>query len=711
MLYRLWIVCLILPALAASEQFAPDLREQTNRAAWLGLVNPTDSALDVTVKGYSADGEHLTNLTLTLPAWGKVEYSTAELHSASNESKPETPLAWARISSPGLPVGYVRYAGTAPRWMTIAPLARTAGAELWVPQIAAGTFAPKTVLVNTGAAAGTATSAPTNATDAETTDQTGAEVPDFGVALGQAELNYGALYAKPEQLAWDHLRGAELAMTGLQFLGTDASNPDRGAAWVLPRTPSRRLVVGPLLPLRAGGWNKVVLINTNQTELRVDITPHYSWYGQPPYDFTYQSQPYTIVLATGERRELDIDHPDQQSLPAVADWLELQSYDGGLLGYQLFGRTGQTTVSAVDIDGAPGSNRVLPHLVSNATLSTTISIVNTSEREGNGYITGYTSQGQAIASTNLPRLRAYEKRDYTMEQLFANRAGEVAWALVRNTNGHLVAHSVTSRRDRTALMGFSAVPTIATTEEPLYAADMERHLIGNLFALGWAPVTYTNAGEVYEEGYYGDIVYPGKFFIEDAFNGDTGYFYLGYEPYHSANPLAVPYGLTERVALTSPYIEVPLYGTWYLNYRMRFHNPQDAQWESRYGLMWREEGSEDWHWFGVSGRNLLEPDDALADCWVDIEWRNLIVTVTGWYPMETMLPPETAGKRIQVAYYYDHQPKSTADHAPWMFMDSIRIVPKANPWALHYVWGQGTLTPADLAAFDDNFPLPPPVTP
>ncbi len=711
MLYRLCLgFALLLPALAASEQFAPDLREQTNRSLWLGLVNPSGSALDLTFEGYSADGRILTTFAVTLPAWGKVEYSASELHSASNESKPEDKLAWGRISSPGLPIGYVRYLGSAPRWMTIAPLARAAGSELWVPQIAAGSFAPKTVLVNTAATDGAATSQPSRL-PGETAAQPPAELPNFGTALGQADFRYGDLYAKPEQLAWDHLTGTQLAMTGVQFLGASQSNHDRGAAWILPRTPSRRLVAGPLFPLRQGGWNKLVLINTNQTDLRVDITPHYSWYGQPPYDFTYETQTFTITLAAGERRELDIDQPQLQTLPAVADWFELQSYDGGLLGYQLFGRTGSEAVSAVDIDGAPGSNRVLPHLVSDTTLTTTLSIVNTIAREGYGTFTGYTRQGLVVPSITLPRLRGYEKRDYTMEQLFGSRASEVAWALVRNTNGHLVAHSVTSRRDRTALMGFSALPTVVTTDEPLYAADMERRLIGDLYDLGWQPISYTDSGRVIEEGRYGDIVYPGDFFIEDAFNGESGYFYLGYEPYHSGNPLADPRGLTERAALLSPFIEIPAYGTWYLNYRMRFHNPQDAQWESRYGLKWRIEGSDTWHWFGVSGRNLLEPDDALADCWVDIQWRNLFVTVTGWLPMEVTLPPETAGKRIQVAYYYDHQPKSPADTAPWLFIDSIHIDGKIDPWALHYVWGQGTLTPADLAAFDDNFHLPPPVTP
>lgn len=714
-MHRFWIyafVLLTLPLCAGTTQYATDLRTDSGTNAWLGFVNPTDAAMTVIITGFTETGAPIGAKEVILPAYGSYEGAAASFFGNT--------IAWATVTSDGVPVGYTRYAGSGNTWISAAPLSRTSGDVLWVSQLnnSLEGFTPTTVLVNTTGNQGSATAEPNVLASS---DKVGSHVfneddgtvtlEDFGAPYSQGELDYAAAFAKPLDLTWDTITATDIHITGMQHL----ADGDARAAYHLPRTPARRMVLGLQQPLREGMWNKLVLVNTNQSPLRVEITPHYSWYGTPPYDFTYQTEPDTLILDPGERRVINVDEHTQQSIPAVADWYEVQAFDSGLLGFQLFGTEAGNAVGAVETEHQPGSKRVLPYVVTSSDLLTDITLINTSEAKSRGRLMGYDSNGNLRANVPVPDLRAYEQRTFTTEEVFGDNASAVTWVTVLNSTGHLATQSVTYRRDYSAMSGLAGVATIAHTDESLFSASVEQFDITDFRGQGWRETHFTDAGEMVFvqswESANGDAVKPGEFWVENAFDAEGGYFYLGYEPFHSQNWAARSFGITERVALVSPYIEIPQHGDWFLNYRMRFHNPEDAKDESRYGMMWREEGSDNWFWFGLSGRHLLNPDGAIGDCWVDIQWRNLDITVTQWIEMEMQLPAELAGKRIQVAYYYDHQPESASDTAPWMFIDSVNIQPTPLDHSLYYAdWGEGWLTPEDLSRIDDNFPLPGPAT-
>ena len=201
---------------------------------------------------------------------------------------------------------------------------------------------------------------------------------------------------------------------------------------------------------------------------------------------------------------------------------------------------------------------------------------------------------------------------------------------------------------------------------------------------------------------------PAPFSMKHALGSVSGYFYMGYEPFYRDDFVTLKNGQNETVALMSPWFEVPHYGPWYMSYFLRLHDPDATTGRSRYGMIWRVEGSDEWTWFGINGDIIQRPPLLIRDCYQTIQYRNEVVTVFDWQPFQMELPEEAYGKRIQIGLFYDFEPFN-ANFSPRQFIDQVRIGPRS----LDHFWffpqgGTGTLTFENVT---ETPPIPDPPLP
>jgi hypothetical protein len=164
-----------------------------------------------------------------------------------------------------------------------------------------------------------------------------------------------------------------------------------------------------------------------------------------------------------------------------------------------------------------------------------------------------------------------------------------------------------------------------------------------------------------------------------------GQFHVGYKSiYEDSLFRFINNRLPDRVAFMSPYFEMPQYGPFYLSFFMRFLDPYDTTPNSRYGVVWREEGSKEWTWFGIDGETMLLSNVAISYTFDEIQYRDRIVVASEWAPFQTVLPESLAGKRIQVGFFYDFVPRPDNNDTPIVFVDRILVSPISEPSYLNF---------------------------
>lgn len=684
-------LCMAL-SLFAADQFAADLRSTSERQAVLGLLNVTDEAQEATLIVYASDGTHLGQVTYNLGVNQRMEPDLVATF--GND------VAWARIQGDDV-IGFVRYEKG--QHMSLVPITHTDGSEAWVSAMSEDTdLKTTTVLVNTEDSPGQAYSNPRRQTNGNNGKRRiESQIPGYGTAFGQTAFEYEDVHTKADDILWDRITSSGTVLTGVQHLETELN--DSMAALCLPRTPYRTMIVSAMQPVPRDAWNQLVLINTNKSAMRVNIVPHYSWYGEGDNAWTYQLEPITIDMDAGEKRVFNLDVPLIQNIPGGADWFEIRAFEGGLLGYQRFGND-QGAMGAIETGVQPSARVALPFTPTNTTHLTQVSVLNTGEKNMGAFVYGFDDAGNLIHRNYLGRIQPYEKISLSSEELFGDLASQVTWMEVASSRGHIFADSVVHGRDGQSMAGLQGFPFLANHDHA-FRANLERDHVKDLYNHGWEMRAFTDAGYLNHISAfisrYGNMVRPGHFYTGHEFEAGSPYFFLGYEPVTTGHELVTTTGDPERVALVSPPIEIPLYGSWTIHYSMRMYNPQNVFYKDRYGIMWRYEDSDIWHWGGVNGFLLQSPPVAISDCWEDIQWRNTEVTITPWWPMKLNLPPETAGRRIQVAYFYDHTPVEGLS-APWMFIDRIEINPYERENALYYAYIRSSmLTTEDLMRVEE----------
>ncbi len=692
------IFCLALAVLAGAAfcqntYYAPDLRWDDAARAYLGFANPAKQAITVKLTGYDATGAVLGERVIDLPRFGRFEAAARDLLETG------TP-AWVRLEASDTLAGYVRtLAPSGTRW-SLTPLNRFAGDEAWIPQLSAlEDLGPVEVALINAAEAGQARLFPFRDTRYRGTLQQAAEarlVPEYGASGQKTRLRYEAIYDTfAHALSWDRVTAEGAArLTGALHFGVE---PGSGAAprasLAVRRTPSPILAAVPVHDVRDPETTRFELVNVNPGPLDVTVT----FYGG-------EGEVWDTLLTLPARERITIRFNDlsQFSQPFDPQWYRFTANETGLIGYQLtVSPSGAAAALAGDLD--PASQIALPYTPTQPGLETRIVLLNPEDQAARVYAYGFDNEGKLVRRLPAFYQKPRQKTAHSMTELFGDRAPLISWVRLLTTSGQIAAYSMTAAEGGEIM---AALPGTAAKARgrTFFRANFEFIEFERLAEQGWT-ADYFDSSFPHKDfddqkDHYFDIHNRpiwGQIFTESAFIGEVDNLSLGYEPPEPfTRYLRAP--LHETIAYRSPFFETPDYGPLYLSFLMRFINPQHASPGSRYGIAWREEGSERWRWFGLSGELLLDPPFAVRDCWIEgVAYRDLdnLVTLSGWLPFQARLPDEARGKRLQVALFYDHIYYRATGQGPIFFIDDARVVSSPVKNALFYEEASGEFIRSD----------------
>lgn len=678
----LWLLS-TLTVFAQWTYYAPDLRGGADRTSYLCLVNPGKETATFTVTGYQADGVAVGTRGITLPSLGRFESNGADLIDTG-------PVAWARVEAAHQLVGYVRY--ETPNGPGMVSLNRVDGDALWVPQLLQDDFfssGSEVVLVNTSDREGTTLADPERANQSIRRLLGPATIESLAKPFSQGCVRYDSLYEKYNQdMFWDKLT-SEVSLAGVQHFGL--AGPDAGmASMQLMRTPIHEMIVTPLHPDTRNFKTHFVLINTTDEILPVVLTV---------YDQALEAYEIAIDLEPFEKRTYTFNDQAQLAQPFFPRWYRIEAHEFGLVGFQYVATKTGKAMAAMSEAHQPGSEVVLPFTPNPAGGRTVVGFINPTGINAHLNIYGMNDEGKVVARKRGQVIKPNEKIVTDTAELFGAAADKVTWVRVLALNSLVTAYAlVTDDHDKQMQAEFGKA--VAVHDGSFAVSNFEFQRTTTLKSQNWVVQGfnthfYYQLIEADRDHFHDSHSMPvwGEFFTEAAFDSDEGNLYLGYEPAQLQK--IYPFeGRIDHVALRSPYIELPPYGDFYLSYLVRFIDPLNAAPGSRYGLAWREEGSATWHWFGVTGELLLDAPFPLNDCWVPVCYRSLHneVTLTGWQPFETKLPDGLGGKRIQVAYYYEHHHLTGyAEKGPTFFIDAVRLSEQPTAHTLFYEEASGTI--------------------
>lgn len=667
----------------------PDLKGEHGESVYLGLVNVEQADAEMILRGYAADGESLVEFKTQLGKFARLEGTAADLF--GNDE-----VVWASVESSGKLAGYMRYAD-ATGHMSLAPMVEWTGDSLFVAQPDAFKELPvRTTLVNAAQTDGEVFYQPflTNKRGEQERAADPIALADFGSAGGQTTFSYSAASVKDdaEALVWDQLFGTNVSLAGVHRFGANAANQPK-AAVVPSHTSYRSMVIPGGMPGKTGVVtvdtldHSLVLINTHAGSMHVQIEAFYdaSKYHtiRRPQDY----EPVVVDLDMGpfEKLVYDLDQEDNLTFSRRPAWYRITPFEGGLVGFMTVRDESTGAVAAVEGNPLAGNVSNLPYTPSNQNVSTRITTINTSDQVIHANWVGFDDQGRIRGFKGL-RCEPHTRYVATTEELFGAAASQISWTRVYTQTFELAAFAEVSERggQDLAMLG-GQVSDFGRGE--LAFATWEYFSTEEFFNHGWLdyylPTETPRYLLEYEDNKpsqarllnHPQYAYPspGNFFIDNACLPAEGYFSVGYEPIFIER-----YGLRERVpdrvALLSPYLQVPQIDDLNIRFQMRMTDPERATKGSRYGIMIQEEGTSDFYWFGLLGEVLQDPPLVIGDCWEEVRYRNEMVTLTPWWQFEGQLPERFKGKRIRIGLYYDHDTTIGPEQpGPRLFMDNVRI--------------------------------------
>ncbi|MDJ0840541.1 MAG: hypothetical protein QNK37_28790 [Acidobacteriota bacterium] len=678
----------LLPALMVSfaayaqvEMIAPEFRRDDDLHSYLGLVNPERTRTLITLTGFSADGVPAGEATRGLPPFARFEEGPATLFPDIEG------VAWLHVHSQGKVVGYVRYQVPGSDQTSMAPLNRFTDQSLWVPAVLPDETLPISgnTVVNAGDTDGVVNTRPyRDPNDGGSSRRVFYPLAPAPLTPGQGQerFRYDALYADfPLSILWDRIQ-SDNPLTGIQHL----SDANGGMATHHLQTTLHREMIATDLH-GDGAATRVVLVNTNPDSLEVEVTL---------YDIYQQTLTYLITLEARERRIIDLD--DRENLPQSLHtvWAHFKAHETGLAGFMLTDSEGARTTTEI---GEQFSSLIhLPYTPGDQTHQTRITMINPEPgTRAITYIYGFNDNGELVKRIRA-NIGGLEKVAYDTAELFGDSASEITWVRVLALTARLGVWSLTSPRNGGDYSAFRGIPTLTRREDRQLAGfEFIRPL--DLPGQGWTlqdlkdetyrTVVIDEVRDRFSDGHSKPLW--GQFFTETAHFPPEGQHYLAYEPlfFNNSQP-----DRKDQVMFISPLVEVPPYGAYHLSYQMRFFDPQNATEGSRYGLAWRMEGEETWHWFGLTGYLLaINPPVLIGDCWFDVGYRSQgnLVTRTNWFHFQAPLPAEIHGKRIQFAYFYDHTPSEIVRQGPTMHIDDVRLTTHPDRHAFYYEDATGVL--------------------
>ena len=699
--------------MAQVTRYATDLRWNNAVHAYLGVVNPDWRSNQVTLTGYNAAGTPVGTTVIDMAGNSRIE-------NAGNSLFPGSDLAWVRIDAERIFAGYVRYERPRGGDFSMVPLNHKAGPEVFVPQITdlekaqpevvAGKallnnaisvarandepFPLTTILVNTSAESGTATQQPIGVIGSQrgfapTIFPT--VIEGFGDAGQQTSISYEGTVRNGERAYWDRLTSSGIDLTAVQHIG-DFFDQQGLASMNLNRTPYRRLAFSSL-NANEDDRATLVLVNVYDTPLPFQLNL-YNIYDQPIYEIHDRLDPL-------ERRSYDLSNQEFPDTITIRDikWGVLTPLEGGMIGYLVYGNKDNSTLAATEGQIFPADNRVVPHTPSTNGYTTEVSIINLSDEPRRLTIYGYDAQGTLYRPTERIVSRPYQRLEMTIQEIFGTDA--VTWMRINSRDEELLVESRITREGGMAVM--RGIPIDASGGSDVFFAEFEQFGEVNLLAQQWRPYIFSAPEQFHHLRRYQpnrsvfSVPAFGEFFTDYRFDNITGFYHLGYESvYRGFGIIREPD--PDTVGFISPFFEVPDHGTYYLSYDMRFYNPDDTTETSQYGMVFREEGSDEWHWFGVNGRMIFDRWAPLGGWWHLVDYRNETMETTAWFPMEYQLPEQFKGKRIQVGAFYNFvSDDEDIREAPLFFIDNLRVSPQ--PRELGYFnsfYGSGSFISSDF---------------
>lgn len=662
-------------------QYAPDIRWDEEIHTYIGMANPLRDTATVTLTGYQADGTLVGQNVMTLGQFQRVEESAMTLFNTDQ-------LAWLRMES-DLELGaYVRYAHTNGKQMSMVPWIPFAGHQVMVPHIARDTaqFFTEVGLVNAGLNAGSAFSFP-YVDDPEGGDQGSVRadhprvIPGLSGPLQKNTFQYEDLYGpETRSLQWDTLFSEDgLALVGVQHFGKKAT--DQLAAVPLPRSALSELVISHINHDRQNFWTGLVLINTLPGILPVEIKTYMEG-GFLHQDLYYEFEPF-------EKKTFLISQDNELGLSDIADWIMVTSYEGGLMGYEIFGSPDGRVMAALEPASKPSNMAVLPHTPSSEELWSGLGVINLGDQAIGVQIGGFDDAGTIVAVSDNHYLKPREKMIATTDNLFGELASSVSWIRVDTNLGQVSAFCLVGDRDREHLSAYQGIPNLAL-EGRVFLANFEHDCLEYLDEQGWT-----------QWRFFSEYLPPERsFFLEWYYEAKNGVSHLGYEPWLVLwDGQSVP---LESAAYVSPFFDIPNDERhYYLSFWLRLIDPELTREDGRYGVVWREAGADEWNWYGLTGEYLLSDDHYFdfRDAIKPVLWRQRTHNITPWLPFEVQLPDRIKGRRIQVGAYY-HQSMPMADYltrkpAPVMFIDVVQVAAEPLPYKV-------TLFPEGIGTFVDR---------
>ncbi len=645
----LWFALCGSVAQAQYTLYGPDFRWDGEIQATLTLVNPGETAMAVTIAGFAADGSALGVKTLTLQGLAQYQATARDLF--------ETGAAgWIRVDADAPAAGCVRYDHVDGDRFSLAPLNPLAGSQNLISQPgSASGFISQLAFVNASDAQGGAVAQPFQVStladgSAPFQPEQPLAIPNFGAPRQKTLFTYRSLSKRPETLLWDTVRAQGGAvLTSVQHLvGLGAANPAL-ASFTPPRSDYREMVVAAIHPDFNAFRNRLVLINTFKAPLQVDTEAFYAG-GERWRGLTLSLQPF-------ERREFNLNDPQELGLPGAAEWYRFTPVEGGLTGYQWIQARDGRALAAAEADVFPASVQALPYTPSNETARAMIGVVNLSEYRERVYILGYNAAGERAASSFV-WLDPWEKKLWDAEILFGDQAAAVDWVRVNAPGSRVSSHVLSVRRDGGAAAALLGVP-VRANGDLVFLADFEHIDTASLDDKNWRlhlvsdPDRFPSSPRNSYTLLFEEDPRPGDLFVDSQHGAELGNYSLGYETIHGLTGLNRLDRTDDDVVLyASPFFEIPPVGDYRLSFYMRMIDAELATLESEFGVAWRIEGEDRWRWAGLNGVLLLYPPEALSSRRLDlIQYRNRIAEVTEWLPFDVPLPPEVRGKRIQTALY------------------------------------------------------------
>ena len=659
--------------------FAPDVRWDDQVHSWLGFCNSDHRDIELTMTGYGEDGQALGTESFTLQGKNRRELSADNLFDGQG-------VAWVEVTATLNLSVYVRYQNADGSGASFLPLNRGEGGSAWIsqPNILEGVYQPTNVVINTGESTEGATARPavTLGTELIRLARFPTGIGRLAGPFAKTTIDYTDTVQSNERLSWDELTGNGATRLAAVQHFTDPTGANRDlASLTMPRTPYNKL----LFSTRQGrklGWDRILLINTHPGNLPLVVTAFNIW---------GQMQEELIELEGYEKRVLDLQDRDIFGLPSNVDWLTVEPFERGLLGIHLFGSGSGRTLSATEGRYQPASTHVIPFAPYSVLWETEVSLINLADQNARLWVYGFDDQGNRYSSKRVS-LKELEKKLYTTKELFAENASRITWLRVHNTSGEVAVQALAKRRDGNGAAAIAATPIEARFGE-VFFADFEHYPRTNLIAQGWRPLIFSNPDRFPPSPHFDEALYqnnliipiPGRFYSEHVLGPKQGQFHVGYKSIYEDSLFRFRENrLPDSVAFMSPFIEVPEYGPFHLSFFMRFLNPYDVTPQSRFGLVWREEGTKEWTWFGIDGETLLLPNVFISYTFDRIQYRHQIVVASEWAPYQTLLPESLAGKRIQVGFYYHFVPREENNEAPIVFVDRIRIAAESEPSYLNF---------------------------